>query len=202
MSEIIVKIIGWLFMSSAAIWYICGLFFALVTSRAKMEEGKYLDDTPPTKFVFSFGAYTLITFFIGHLILFEPRGFIRSLVLTMAVGVAGLLFYWILFLWVTKKYTNFSGRAKRKEFWIFALVYCVLSIVMGMKHEPLNMLLVLALFVPFLAVNVRRLHDIGKSGWLVLINLVPIIGWIYYLYLMIKDSTLGENQYGPNPKDI
>ena len=103
---------------------------------------------------------------------------------------------------VTQKYATFNGRARRKEYWMFCLVYFVLSFIAAMVHEYLNLILVLVLFVPSLAVAVRRLHDIGKSAGWFLILLIPIIGWIYFLYLMIKNSIPGENQYGPNPKGI
>lgn len=56
--------------------------------------------------------------------------------------------------------------------------------------------------IPTIAVSVRRMHDIGKSGWWVLIAFVPLIGWIWYLILCCTDSQPGDNQYGPNPKNI
>ena len=103
---------------------------------------------------------------------------------------------------VTKKYADFSGRARRKEYWMYCLVYFVLSFIAGIVHQNLGMVLALALLAPSLAVAVRRMHDIGKSAWWLLVLLIPIIGWLYFLYLMTKDSTPGGNQYGSNPKGI
>jgi len=64
------------------------------------------------------------------------------------------------------------------------------------------MLYSLGVLIPGLAVSVRRLHDIGKSGWMLLIVFIPLVGWIWLLVLMVTDSEPGENQYGPNPKGI
>ncbi|MDY0077004.1 MAG: DUF805 domain-containing protein [Bacteroidales bacterium] len=66
---------------------------------------------------------------------------------------------------------------------------------------PISGIYSLALIIPSLAVAVRRLHDVGKSGWMILIGLIPLIGFIWLLVLMVTDSKPGENQYGPNPKE-
>ena len=107
-----------------------------------------------------------------------------------------------------------SGRARRKEYWmfvlfnmIFAIVAMILDNVLGIAIEgvgygPLYGLYVLAVLIPGLAVSVRRLHDVGKSGWMILISLIPLIGAIWLLVLMVTDSNTGENEYGQNPKDI
>jgi len=72
----------------------------------------------------------------------------------------------------------------------------------GVGYGPLYGVYVLVLFIPGLAVAVRRLHDIGKSGWMILIALIPVIGAIWILVLMLTDSKLGKNQYGENPKEV
>jgi uncharacterized membrane protein YhaH (DUF805 family) len=72
----------------------------------------------------------------------------------------------------------------------------------GSNMNILSALYGLVVLLPSLAVSVRRLHDTGKSGWMILINLIPLIGIIWILILMIKDSDPGDNEYGPNPKNI
>lgn len=118
------------------------------------------------------------------------------------------------YLKVLKQYADFSGRARRKEYWmfvlfnmIFAIVAMILDNVLGIAMEgigygPLYGLYVLAMLIPGLAVAVRRLHDVGKSGWMILIALIPLIGLIWLLVLMVTDSNAGENQYGQNPKEV
>lgn len=117
-----------------------------------------------------------------------------------------------------KKYATFSGRAPRKEFWTFylvnTLVFVALAGAMGTSMSAgrglmsMHMISVgtpamifgLAVFVPTLAVIVRRLHDIGRSGVWVLLGFVPVIGGIVVLILMLMDTQPEANQYGPNPK--
>ena len=118
------------------------------------------------------------------------------------------------YLKVLKQYADFSGRARRKEYWmfvlfnmIFAIVATILDNVLGIAMEgigygPLYGLYALAMLIPGLAVAVRRLHDVGKSGWMILIALIPLIGSIWFLVLMVTDSNAGENQYGQNPKEV
>ena len=113
-----------------------------------------------------------------------------------------------------KQYAVFSGRARRTEFWmfalfnfIFAMVASIIDTAIGSKLGILQfgifyLIYSLAVLIPGLAVSVRRLHDIGKSGWMVLINLIPLIGLIWFIVLTVKDSQPGENQYGPNPKEV
>lgn len=118
------------------------------------------------------------------------------------------------YLKVLKQYADFSGRARRTEYWMFAL-FNIFAIIATMILDNLfgttvgeelyglfYFIYVLAIFVPGLAVTVRRLHDVGKSGWMYLIVLIPIIGAIWILVLLVTDSTPGANQYGPNPKEI
>ena len=119
---------------------------------------------------------------------------------------------WNLKCW--KQYADFSGRARRKEYWIFSLInyiiiffLYILQIVMiestlWLIFPIIFFLYAVAVFLPGLAVNIRRLHDIGKSGWWYLIYLIPIIGAIWLTVLMCLDSEPGENQWGENPKEI
>jgi uncharacterized membrane protein YhaH (DUF805 family) len=106
------------------------------------------------------------------------------------------------YLEVLKKYAVFSGRARRKEFWMFVLINFIIGVVLSFISDYLSYAYSLAVFIPGLAVSVRRLHDIGKSGWWIFINLVPLIGWIWYILLAVADGQAGENQYGPNPKEL
>ena len=111
-----------------------------------------------------------------------------------------------------KKYAVFSGRARRKEYWffvlfgmIFAIIAMILDNVLGIAIEglgygPIYLLLQLAMFLPGLGVLFRRLHDAGKSGWFFLIGLIPIIGTIWLLVVLCRDSMEGENQYVANQK--
>ena len=119
---------------------------------------------------------------------------------------------WYLKCW--KQYADFSGRARRKEYWIFSLInyiiiffLYILQIVMiestlWLIFPIIFFLYAVAVFLPGLAVNIRRLHDIGKSGWWYLIYHIPIIGAIWLTVLMCLDSEPGENQWGENPKEI
>ena len=115
---------------------------------------------------------------------------------------------------VLKKYAVFSGRAKREEFWMFVLFNFIFSLVASLIDLGigiltfavfgwglLSLIYSLAVLVPGLAVGVRRLHDVGKSGWYLLIILIPIAGPIWFLVLACTDSQAGENKYGPNPKE-
>jgi uncharacterized membrane protein YhaH (DUF805 family) len=105
---------------------------------------------------------------------------------------------------VLKKYAVFTGRAHRQEFWMFTLVNVLISfalgIVGGMLHlAVLGTLYSLAVLLPSIGVAVRRLHDIGRTGWWVLIALTGI-GMIVLIVFYCLDSQPGDNEYGPNPK--
>ena len=106
---------------------------------------------------------------------------------------------------VLKKYAVFSGRARRKEYWMFFLFNIIIFIALGVIetivgiNPVLTLFYMLAILLPGLAVTLRRLHDTGKSGWWLLIGIVPLIG-IVILVFMVQDSQAGDNQYGPNPK--
>lgn len=115
---------------------------------------------------------------------------------------------------VLTQYADFKGRARRMEYWmfvlfnmIFALIIIALDNLLGLTVEGLPygyiyFVYVLFVFIPNLAVAVRRLHDTGKSGWMILVGLIPLIGAIWLLVLLVTDSKPGANQYGPNPKGI
>jgi uncharacterized membrane protein YhaH (DUF805 family) len=109
------------------------------------------------------------------------------------------------FVAVLKKYAVFSGRARRKEYWMFTLIYILIAIVLGFLDSMLGgagilgILLAIGLFVPSLAVTVRRLHDTDRSGWWVLIAFVPFVGWLVLLVFMVLAGTSGSNPYGEDP---
>ena len=114
---------------------------------------------------------------------------------------------------VIKKYAVFSGRSRRKEYWFFVLFNILISIglsvidamVGSVNAETgaglLGGIYSLAVLIPSLAVLVRRLHDTSRSGWWILIGLIPLIGWIVLLVFVVEDSNPGQNQYGTNPKE-
>lgn len=107
-----------------------------------------------------------------------------------------------------RKFATFSGRARRSEYWMFYLFNTIAPMVLAMVELVLGtmfiltMIYMLAAFIPGLSVTVRRLHDIGKSGWWMLINFVPVIGFFVFLFFMFQDSQHGDNEYGPNPKMV
>jgi uncharacterized membrane protein YhaH (DUF805 family) len=118
------------------------------------------------------------------------------------------------YLAVLKKYAEFNGRARRTEYWMFQLFnfsICIAALILsvifmkvsaglGIFIYVLLVLYALAVLLPNLAVTVRRLHDSSKSGWLILVCLVPFIGGLIVFIMMLLDSTPGANLYGPNPK--
>jgi uncharacterized membrane protein YhaH (DUF805 family) len=118
------------------------------------------------------------------------------------------------FISAMKNYATFTGRARRSEYWFFYLFYfiflvlaVILDNLLGITIEdtgigPLYFVSILAMIIPGLAVTVRRLHDVGKSGWFYFIVLIPIIGSIWLLVLMVTDGQPGRNKYGKNPKGI
>ena len=105
---------------------------------------------------------------------------------------------------VTKKYAVFSGRARRKEYWMFFLFYIIIQSVLNgidasvIGSPTLSPLFTLALFLPYLGVAIRRLHDTGRSGWWLLLALTGI-GTIVLIIFFLLDSH-DDNEYGPNPK--
>lgn len=125
------------------------------------------------------------------------------------------------YLHVIKNYAVFTGRGRRSEYWYFVLFNIIFAIVAmlidrligdtftmetsrGVLAEPFGYVYIIyALFVliPGLAVGVRRLHDINKSGWFFFLALIPVIGSIWLLVWFCMDGTPGDNKYGPNPKE-
>ncbi len=120
---------------------------------------------------------------------------------------------WYLRVW--QRYAEFTGRSRRIEFWTFTLyniaIFAVLylaSVGFALVKQPemgafmyfAYFAYALAALVPYIACTVRRLHDIGRSGWWILISLVPLAGAIVLLVMMAINGTRGPNQYGPDPK--
>ena len=115
---------------------------------------------------------------------------------------------------VFSQYVGFSGRARRSEYWWFALFVFIIEFILAFLGKMngagdiqgmniftiLTGIFCLAIFLPSLAVTIRRLHDTGKSGWWVLLYLIPVIGEIIILIFCLFDSEPGVNKYGPNPK--
>jgi len=111
-----------------------------------------------------------------------------------------------------KKYLDFSGRSRRAEYWYFVLFNLIFLFVtmfldskMGLKFSGqsfgvIYVIYAVACILPSIAVAVRRLHDVGKSGWMLLLSLIPIVGGIWLLILYVRDSEPVDNKYGPNPK--
>jgi uncharacterized membrane protein YhaH (DUF805 family) len=111
-----------------------------------------------------------------------------------------------------KKYAVFSGRSRRKEYWFFVLYVVIISIVLSAIDTIIGAYNVstgvgllsgifgLAVLIPSIAVSVRRLHDTDRSGWWILLGLIPIIGHIILIVFYVENSTPGTNRYGPNPK--
>ena len=116
------------------------------------------------------------------------------------------------YLQVLKNYAQFSGRARRKEYWYFALFNLIFSVALSFvdgiagtvdMHSGIGLLSTvysLAVLIPSLAVGVRRLHDTGRSAWWLLLLLIPLFGMIVFLVFMCLDGEQGENQYGASPK--
>lgn len=119
------------------------------------------------------------------------------------------------YLAVLKKYATFSGRARRKEYWMFQLfniciilLLYILALVVGANGGAaftvvyiIYVIYALAIIIPSLAVTVRRLHDIDKSGGWFFISFIPFIGGIWLLVLTCTEGTHGSNSYGPDPKE-
>jgi uncharacterized membrane protein YhaH (DUF805 family) len=111
-------------------------------------------------------------------------------------------------------YSDFKGRARREEYWMFVLFNFIFSFVIififigiGIAIDVpalagLGYLYYLAVLIPSIAVVVRRLHDVGKSGWYYFVSLIPLVGFIWLLVLLCTDSENGPNKWGENPKGI
>ena len=111
------------------------------------------------------------------------------------------------------KYTLFTGRARRKEFWMFTLFNILVSLVisiaaailgnipiLGVIFAFLPLVYCLAVLVPGIALGIRRLHDTNRSGWFLLLCLIPFVGGIILLVFFVLEGTKGQNQFGPDPK--
>ena len=111
-----------------------------------------------------------------------------------------------------KKYAVFSGRSRRMEYWYFVLFNIIVAVVLSLIDRLtgtfsaasniglLSGIYALAVLIPTLAVTVRRLHDIDRTGWWILINLIPLIGTIVLLVFELTPGTPGSNRFGPDPK--
>lgn len=120
-----------------------------------------------------------------------------------------------------RRYADFSGRSRRKEYWMFILLILIVGVGLGLvtgsfttvsdqadsfematwsSSSILLSVFYLAIIIPSLAVQVRRFHDQDKSGWLVLLNFIPLVGGLIVLVFMCLEGTRGDNRYGPDPK--
>ncbi len=118
------------------------------------------------------------------------------------------------FMAVLRKYAVFDGRASRSEYWYFVLFYLIIAIVLGFIDRMmgtfnsaygvglLSGIFELGVLLPAIGVGIRRMHDTGRSGWWILINLLPLVGWIWWIILAAQDSQPGDNRFGPNPKGV
>jgi uncharacterized membrane protein YhaH (DUF805 family) len=113
--------------------------------------------------------------------------------------------YLAVYLAVLKKYAEFQGRAQRQDYWMFFLINFLISLGLGVIDAiigtgVLGVLYAFAVLLPSMAVGARRLHDTGRTGWWLLIGLVPLVGLIILIIFFVQDSDPGDNNYGPNPK--
>lgn len=108
-----------------------------------------------------------------------------------------------------ENFANFSGRARREEYWYYSLAVFVVSTILsilstagtvGVIFSIVSFLFSLCILIPGLAVSVRRLHDTGRSGWWLLLCLIPLIGAIVLLVFMVTEGQKGENKWGDDPK--
>jgi uncharacterized membrane protein YhaH (DUF805 family) len=110
---------------------------------------------------------------------------------------------------VFSQYVGFTGRARRSEFWYWTLFQIILGVIASIldravfdrNNGAFSVVVGLALLLPSLAVAVRRLHDSGRTGWWLLIGLIPVIGTIVLIIFYVQDSQ-GDNKYGPSPKGV
>ena len=104
------------------------------------------------------------------------------------------------YLTVIKNYVGFEGRASRSEFWYFTLINFIIVVVLNIIGIlTLGSLYALATLLPSIAVSIRRLHDIGKSGWWLLVGFIPVIGIFVLIYFYVQASEVNENRFGPMP---
>lgn len=114
---------------------------------------------------------------------------------------------------VFKKTLDFKSRSRRKEYWMFILWTSIISVVLSIVELVLNLeiapdlgllstIFSLVILIPSISLSVRRLHDIGRTGWWLLLSFIPILGWIALFVFTLLDSESGTNKYGPNPKEF
>ena len=107
---------------------------------------------------------------------------------------------------VLENYANFEGRARRAQFWWFYLANVIINVVLSVLGQATFLFTVvgfiygLAVLIPGIAVGIRRLHDTNKSGWWLLIALVPFAGWIVLIIFMATEGSREPNQWGTSPK--
>ncbi|MDD2491965.1 MAG: DUF805 domain-containing protein [Bacteroidales bacterium] len=127
------------------------------------------------------------------------------------------------YLKVLRQYADFNGRSRRTEFWMFVIINIIIAAIAAFVDRlfgitfncggdfayapqdmfgPIHGLYMLIMLIPTLAVTVRRLHDTSRSGWMILVALIPVVGGIWLLILMLIEGTPGENKYGFNPKEL
>lgn len=116
---------------------------------------------------------------------------------------------------VLNNYANFSGRARRSEYWWWTLATVIFNVVanvlmtamasmsntLGLIFAIIVLVVSLGLIIPSIAVGARRLHDMGRSGWWLLISFVPLIGFLLLLYWFVQRGTVGSNEFGTDPYD-
>jgi len=117
------------------------------------------------------------------------------------------------FIYTLQQFNDFKSRSRRQEYWRFMLFYILLAIgahfldslfgfaSVGDVYGPIYALYIIIMFLPALAVSVRRLHDVDKSGWWLLLGFIPIIGTIWLLIYFLREGTYGPNRYGADPKE-
>lgn len=119
----------------------------------------------------------------------------------MVVEVKSLVLRMKHYLAVWRKFAQFDGRSRRSEYWYFTFINLLIMYVLAHTvTSTLFGLFLLAIIIPLASVSVRRLHDIGHSGWWLLIKLIPLFGSLLFLALMATGSQPEENKYGSNPK--
>jgi uncharacterized membrane protein YhaH (DUF805 family) len=101
-------------------------------------------------------------------------------------------------------YFVIDGRAQRSQYWWYALFTAIVAIIASLLDALIGfpilyMIFALGTLAPSICVGIRRMHDHDKSGWWLLIALVPVIGFLYLLYLLVTRGTVGENRFGPDP---
>jgi len=112
------------------------------------------------------------------------------------------------YLGVLKQYAVFTGRSRRQEYWMFFLFNVIIAVVLNVVDRviglpgALGILYNLAVLVPGVGVGIRRLHDTDRSGWWILIALIPVIGIIILIVFLAQEGKPGQNQYGTNPKEV